>query len=93
MSDHYIRGVNGTPSPALPDPCCPRCGRVFHCGVHDLQPCTCTGVDVPVAVLSALRARYTGCLCLACLREIAQAGICPDERPDEGPVERPAAAS
>ena len=43
---------------------CPRCGGAFHCGAQDATPCT--------SVLQAdLRQRYSGCLCLACLRALA----------------------
>lgn len=50
---------------------CPRCGSGFHCGANDVAPCACASLRVDAAVLAELRARYTGCLCLACLREIA----------------------
>jgi len=50
---------------------CPRCGRGFHCGVNDPQPCACTTLRLGTDTLAALRARYTGCLCLACLAELA----------------------
>jgi len=50
---------------------CPRCGGAFHCGANDAAPCACTAVKLDTAVLAALRERYDGCLCLACLREMA----------------------
>ena len=50
---------------------CPRCGGGFHCGANDAAPCACTALKLDAATLAELRARYTGCLCLACLREIA----------------------
>ena len=50
---------------------CPRCGGGFHCGVNDAEPCTCTGLKLDAAMLAGLRAQFKGCLCLACLREIA----------------------
>jgi cysteine-rich CWC protein len=50
---------------------CPRCGGAFHCGANDATPCACTGVALDAAALAELRARYTGCLCLNCLRELA----------------------
>ena len=52
---------------------CPRCGAAFHCGANDAAPCACTMVTLDAATLAALRERYTGCLCLACLRELAVA--------------------
>jgi len=51
---------------------CPRCGGGFHCGANDAAPCACTALKLDAATLAELRARYTGCLCLACLREIAE---------------------
>mgnify|MGYP003433725510 FL=1 len=51
--------------------CCPRCGGDFHCGAANPgAPCTCKAVALDAPTLAALRERYTGCLCVACLREI-----------------------
>jgi len=50
---------------------CPRCGGTFHCGMRDSQPCACTGVLLDAALQGLLRARYRGCLCLRCLRSLA----------------------
>jgi hypothetical protein len=50
---------------------CPRCGASFHCGANDTVPCVCNTLRLDAVALVDLRARYTGCLCLACLREIA----------------------
>ena len=49
---------------------CPRCGGGFHCGINDAEPCACSTLQLGAAVLAELRSRYTGCLCLACLRQI-----------------------
>jgi Cysteine-rich CWC len=51
--------------------CCPRCQRAFHCGARDATPCDCLQVILSPATQAALRQTYQGCLCLACLREIA----------------------
>jgi len=53
---------------------CPRCGGAFHCGAADPGPCACTTIDLDAALLTELRTRYTGCLCLACLRDLAREG-------------------
>ena len=53
---------------------CPRCGGGFHCGINDAEPCACAALQFDEATLADLRARFTGCLCLACLREIAAGG-------------------
>jgi hypothetical protein len=50
---------------------CPRCGGSFHCGMNDAAPCACTGLTLDAALLQQLRERYSGCLCLSCLRELA----------------------
>jgi hypothetical protein len=50
---------------------CARCGGAFRCGANDASPCACTGLQLNADLLAALRARYTGCLCLNCLRELA----------------------
>ena len=61
-------------APALPpDETCPRCGGAFHCGVNDAGPCACTGLVLPPALLQQLQQRWQGCLCLACLRQLAAA--------------------
>ena len=56
---------------AEPDTLCPRCGAGFHCGFDDAEPCACTTVRLDEATRTELRQRYTGCLCLACLRMLA----------------------
>ena len=50
---------------------CPRCGGGFHCGINDAEPCACTALQLDDATLADLRQRFTGCLCLTCLREIS----------------------
>jgi len=50
---------------------CPRCGGGFHCGVNDTAPCACTTVLLDAATLTELRARYTTCVCMTCLVELA----------------------
>ena len=50
---------------------CPRCGGGFHCGVNDKAPCACTTITLDAATLAELRARYTTCVCMPCLAELA----------------------
>jgi hypothetical protein len=52
---------------------CARCGGAFHCGANDPTPCACTGLRLNAELLAALRRRYTGCLCAACLQALAAA--------------------
>jgi Cysteine-rich CWC len=54
---------------------CPRCGRAFHCGIDDPQPCACTTLRLSAATLADLRQRYRGCLCLTCLGELASPAV------------------
>jgi hypothetical protein len=55
---------------AVTDSACPRCGGGFHCGVNDTAPCACMSLQLDPALTAELRQRYTGCLCLACLRTL-----------------------
>jgi hypothetical protein len=50
---------------------CPRCGGAFHCGIGDAEPCACTALVLDAGLQQRLRERYTGCLCVTCLRELA----------------------
>ena len=65
---------SGVPVAAASNERCQRCGGSFHCGIADAGPCACTTVQVDAATLLALRVRYTGCLCLRCLGEVAAGG-------------------
>jgi hypothetical protein len=58
-------------SASAADDRCPRCGAGFHCGASDATPCACTTLELDAALLSELRARFRGCLCLVCLRALA----------------------
>lgn len=65
------------PRGAPDDARCPRCGRAFHCGIDDDAPCPCTTLRVSAAALRELRTRYSGCLCFACLQELARDDAAP----------------
>ncbi len=56
---------------SMGDDRCPRCGGGFHCGIADAQPCACMSIDLKPDTLAQLRTQFSGCLCLACLRELA----------------------
>jgi hypothetical protein len=49
---------------------CPRCTQPFDCGVADAGPCGCCQAALTDAHRRAIAARYSGCLCLACLEAI-----------------------
>lgn len=51
---------------------CPRCGGAFHCGAQDPTPCACSALKLTPELQAALRERYAGCLCVACLQALAQ---------------------
>jgi ribosomal protein L34E len=57
---------------------CARCGVPFHCGVADAEPCACSTLQLDAATLAALRASFTGCLCIACLSRLAAAAASPE---------------
>jgi hypothetical protein len=63
--------------------CCPRCGGGFHCGMNDATSCACMAIALNPETLTSLRQQFAGCLCLACLRELAS-------RASEGLPQRPA---
>jgi hypothetical protein len=53
---------------------CPRCDAEVRCGAADpATPCACKAVALDTQTLAALRERYAGCLCVACLREAERA--------------------
>ena len=45
---------------------CERCGRHFHCGARDAQPCWCATAFPPIM---DGREAVAGCLCPDCLRQ------------------------
>jgi Cysteine-rich CWC len=75
--------VNGGGSPASER--CPRCGGVFRCGAAGPGPCACTMPRLSAELLGHLRDRYTSCLCLSCLRALAQAERASPRAGQDGP--------
>lgn len=49
---------------------CPRCGGGFACGAATGH-CDCFELQLSAALRAELAARFDGCLCLACLRELS----------------------
>ncbi|MCY4753094.1 cysteine-rich CWC family protein [Pelomonas aquatica] len=51
---------------------CPRCCGGFECGAQ-AGDCACNGIHLTDSLRTQLAARYSGCLCLPCLRELIDA--------------------
>lgn len=63
-----------SPAGPLLDARCPRCGGGFECGAA-LGPagrCACFNLRLSERLRAELAARYDGCLCLPCLRELGE---------------------
>ena len=56
---------------------CPRCGGTFACGAARpaTAPCPCAGIGLTPRQRAGIAARWQGCLCMACLRSMAQAPV------------------
>ena len=60
------------PGSCLPENArCPRCGGDFHCGASE-GLCDCFELRLDEPLRQELARRYSGCLCMACLSELAQ---------------------
>lgn len=57
----------------MSESCCPRCGGAFECGAMGPGPCACQGVTLTPELQAQLRQQFSGCLCLGCLRALAEA--------------------
>ncbi len=60
---------------------CPRCGAAFACGAAGPDPCACTRLVLGDALRQALRERFTGCLCPACLQALGARPLPPGPGP------------
>ncbi|WP_374436888.1 cysteine-rich CWC family protein [Inhella sp.] len=56
---------------------CPRCGGGFHCGAAEAR-CDCFELKLSPALRAELAQRYSGCLCLNCLHELAEPPQAPE---------------
>lgn len=65
------------------DASCPRCGGGFECGVQ-AGHCACFGIRLTERLRAELAERYSGCLCLPCLRELIEADL--PRQPVMGPA-------
>lgn len=57
-------------APASKTDRCPRCGAEFRCGIGT-GSCWCREVRLTVELRDRLAEQYEGCLCPACLLELA----------------------
>ena len=51
---------------------CPRCSGDFHCGARDAR-CDCFDIQITQVLRERIQREFVGCLCMSCLRELAQA--------------------
>lgn len=51
---------------------CPRCGAEFVCNAEDKWHCQCAKVVLNDSARTYLAAHYTDCLCINCLRQLAE---------------------
>lgn len=65
--------MNPAGTAAAAEATCPRCGARFDCGAAGPDPCPCSTLALPPALLQRLAAQFHGCLCGPCLRELAAA--------------------
>jgi len=52
--------------------CCPRCNKNFECKCGSINLCQCSNVTISENLHQQLREHYRDCLCIGCLRELAQ---------------------
>ena len=78
-----IRNTFQSQSAIPPNETCPGCGQRFACGAS-LRGCWCAEIKLTDAARAQLRARYSGCLCRACLARAAEKqDLQPQMNPDE----------
>ncbi|RTL21273.1 MAG: hypothetical protein EKK52_08665 [Burkholderiales bacterium] len=73
--------MTGSPLPTTT--ACPRCGGGFACGAATGR-CDCFELQLTEALRAELAARFDGCLCMACLRELS--GPTPSAPGDSRPL-------
>lgn len=47
---------------------CPRCKQSFDCRAGDVLNCQCSSISLTIEEKSFIEERYTGCLCINCLK-------------------------
>ena len=52
---------------------CPRCEVVFECKPGNIGQCQCYEAVLTPAQRSSIAEKYSDCLCVECLRELASA--------------------
>src|ERR1044072_1008382 len=49
---------------------CPRCNKKFECRPNDISACNCTQIELSKEEYKFINAKYTRCLCNACIMEL-----------------------
>jgi hypothetical protein len=62
-----------SPADSCASTVCEACGAPFSCGAQ-LAGCWCAEVELTEEARGSLRARYSHCLCRACLERVASGG-------------------
>ena len=76
-----LRAIAGILSERWREPSvCEACGNEFACGAK-LSGCWCSEIKLTEEARAKLRSRFSGCLCKACLDELAV------ERPEKSKVD------
>jgi hypothetical protein len=51
---------------------CPKCGNSFVCNNINIIKCGCMAAPLNNAARQIISERYDGCLCVSCLKEVAE---------------------
>jgi hypothetical protein len=49
---------------------CPRCSIAFECKAGTIMQCQCSSIQLTVEESAFILAKYDGCLCINCLRDL-----------------------
>ena len=59
---------------------CPACGESFACEISLGSGCWCSEVKLSETTRQELRAKYSGCLCRACLEKAEAVSVAPENQ-------------
>lgn len=49
---------------------CPHCNQPFECRAGDVPNCQCSSISLTIEERFFIEERYTGCLCINCLKDL-----------------------